>query len=159
MSARSPKAPRAEGPVGPWDPIRDLMVLKDRMNRLLENVLRRGDFSHAGIAGWSPAVDLREDREVYVLVADLPGVRREDIHLRVEGGVLTLEGRRPPDRESRSAGALRIERSYGPFTRSFHLPSPVDESKVTARYRLGVLEVLLPKSTEARARATRVQVT
>lgn len=158
MSTRTPKAGRVEGPAGPWDPIRDLMALKDRMNRLLENVLRRGDFSNAGFTGWSPAVDLREDREVYVLTTDLPGVRREDIHLRVEGGLLTVEGKRAPDREARTAGALRIERSYGPFSRSFHLPSPVDEGKVTARYRLGVLEVLLPKSTETRTRATKVPV-
>jgi len=139
-----------------WDPIRDLMALKDRMNRLLESVLRKGDFSPEGLSGWAPPIDLREDRETFVLTAELPGVRREDLVIRVEGGIVTLEGQRPLDREARSA--LRIERPYGTFTRTVHLPSAVDESRVTARLQLGVLEVILPKSAGSRSRAIKAQV-
>jgi len=156
VTVRPPRAPRGEGAPVPWDPIRDLMALKDRMNRLLESVLRKGDGSPEGLWGWGPPVDLREDREAFLLTAEVPGVRREDIMIRVEGGIVTLEGRRPLDREARSA--LRIERPYGTFTRTFHLPAPVDESKVTARLHLGVLEVFLPKSAGARASSIKVQV-
>lgn len=154
MSAR---APRGAAPP-PWDPIRDLRNLKDRMNRLLENVLRRGDFAPDGLAGWSPAVDLREDHEGFVLSAELPGVRREDIRIRVEGGTLTLEGERLLEPEARAADPLRIERSYGAFSRAFPLPAAVDASKARARFRHGVLEVFVPKAAEAPGRAIRVPV-
>ncbi|HMC83646.1 MAG TPA: Hsp20/alpha crystallin family protein [Candidatus Polarisedimenticolia bacterium] len=156
MSGRAPRSPRGTGTPIPWDPIRDLIGLKERMNRLLESVLRRGDFSTGGLAGWSPTVDLREDREAFVLIAEVPGVSRDDLEIRVEGGIVTVEGRRPLEQEARSA--LRIERPYGSFTRTFHLPNPVDEGRVTARLHLGVLEIVLPKSSGARARSIQVQV-
>ena len=156
MTGRPPRAPRGEGAALPWDPIRDLMALKSRLNRLLESVLRRGDFSLEGLSGWVPPVNLREDREAFVLTAEVPGVRREALAIRVEGGIVTLEGQRPLAREARTA--LRIERAYGTFTRTFHLPAPVDEGRVTARLHLGVLELFLPKSTGARSRPIKVQV-
>ena len=156
MSGRAPRPPRGSGTPLPWDPIRDLIGLKDRMNRLLESVLRKGDFSAGGLAGWSPPVDLREDREAFVLMIEVPGVRREDLGIRVEGGIVTLEGRRPLEREARSA--LRIERPYGSFSRTFQLPHPVDESRVSARLHLGILEIVLPKSSGARARSIKVKV-
>jgi HSP20 family protein len=158
MSSRAPRAPRGEGPAGAWDPLRDLMSLKDRLNRLFENVLRRGDFAEGDVAGWSPSVDLRENEEGFVLTAELPGVRREDIQIRVERGILTLEGRRPMETEAREAEHLRLERSYGPFTRTFHLPAPIDESGVTAQFRHGVLELFAPKSTESGSRPVKVKV-
>jgi len=157
MSAKSSKGP-GRIPVGAsWDPIQDLMTLKERMNRLLESVLRKGDFEKEA-ASWNPAVDLREDREGFHLTAELPGVRREDLRIRLEGSVLTLEGERPMDENTRDADHLRVERSYGPFTRSFHLPSAVDERRTTARFSLGVLEVLLPRSADSRTRSIKVEV-
>ncbi len=156
MTGRSPRTSRGEGAGVSWDPIRDLMGLKDRMNRLLESVLRKGDFSAEGLSGWAPAVDVREDREAFVLTMEVPGVRKEDLVIRVEGGIVTLEGRRPLDQEARSA--LRIERPHGAFARTLHLPSTVDEARVTARLGLGVLEVSLPKSAGSRSRALRVKV-
>ena len=156
MSGRAPLPPRGAGTPLPWDPIRDLIGLKERMNRLLESVLRKGDFSTGGLAGWSPPVDLREDRDAFILTTEVPAVRRDDLDIRVEGGIVTLEGRRALEKGARSA--LRIERPYGSFSRTFHLPHPVDESRVSARLHLGVLEVVLPKSTGARARSIKVQV-
>jgi len=132
------------------------MGLKERLNRLLESILRRGDFSTEGLPGWCPPVDLREDRESFVLTSEVPGVRADDLTVRVEGGVVTLEGRRALEREARSA--LRIERPYGLFSRVLHLPAPVDESKVRARLHLGVLEVVLPRSSDSRPHSIRVQV-
>ena len=159
MSGRPPRPPRGDVPPGPWDPIRDLISLKERMNRLLEAVLVRGEFLQGEFARWTPAVDLREDLEGYVLTAELPGVRRDDIRIRIEGGLLTLEGERPPDSAARDADHLRIERPYGSFTRTFPLPGSIDEGKVRARFDLGILEVVLPRSAGARARPITVQVT
>ena len=158
MSGRAARAPRGGAGGAEWDPLRDLLSLKDRLNRLFENVLRRGDFAQEEIPRWMPAADLRENEEGFLLSAELPGVRREDILVRVEGGILTLEGRRTMDPDTRDAEHLRIERSYGPFTRSFHLPAAIDTGRVTAALRLGVLEVFIPKSEEAKTRPVRINV-
>jgi HSP20 family protein len=128
------------------------------MNRLLENVLRKGDFSQEGFPGWSPPMDLREDREGFLLTAEVPGMRREDLSVRVDGGVLTIEGRRAREKSLRAAEPLRVETSYGVFARAFPLPAPVDDGRVTARLHLGVLEVFLPKTTDARSRKIQVEV-
>ena len=158
MTSRVSKGERDEARAATWDPVHDLLVLKDRLNRLLESVLRRGEFVDGELAGWVPAVDLRETSEGFLLTAELPGVRREEIRIRVESGVLTLEGDRPMEQDTRDADHLRVERTHGPFSRSFHLPAPIDESKVTAKYRLGVLEVFVPKSAEARAHSVTIRI-
>ncbi|MFQ5876092.1 MAG: Hsp20/alpha crystallin family protein [Acidobacteriota bacterium] len=152
-----PSARRQRSPLS-WDPLRDLLSLKDRLNRLFENLLRRGDFEGAEITGWVPAADLREHDEAFVLTVELPGVRGEELRIRVDRGLVTLEGAKAPDAEAREADHLRVERTHGPFARTFTLPTPVDESRVTARLRLGVLEVLLPKSRQARSRPVSVKV-
>ena len=158
MSARSTRGPRREPPTMSWDPLRDLLSLKERMNRLFETVLRKGgDLAKGEAAGWNPAVDFREDREGFLLSAELPGVPRDSIAVTVEDGILTLRGVRPLD-TSRDAEHLRVERSHGPFLRTFHLPVPIDQSKIRARFHLGVLEVLLPRSPEARAAPVKVRV-
>jgi|SRR5947208_873419 len=156
MRARAARPPRGVDADSHWDPLRDLMGLRERLNRLLESVLRRGDFSTEGLPGWCPPVDLREDRESFVLTSEVPGVRPGDLTIRVEGGIVTLEGRRPLEKEARSA--LRIERPYGFFSRVLHLPAPVDERKVSARLRLGVLEVVLRRSSDSPPRSIKVQV-
>lgn len=155
MSARPP---RREPPAPAWDPLHDFLTLRERFNRLFESVLRKGEFSEGEVPGWAPAVDLRETAETYVLTAELPGVRREDLQIRVEPGMLIIEGQRPMEKDARDADHLRIERSYGRFSRSFHLASPIDAGKVTARYHLGVLEILVPKSPDAQTRPIQINV-
>lgn len=156
MRSRTLRPPRGGTTASRWDPMRDLLSLKERLNRLLESVQRKGEFSSEGLAGWTPPVDVRENREGFVLTAEVPGVPREDLLIKVEGAIVTLQGRRTPEKEARSA--LRIERPYGSFSRTFYLPAPVDESHVEARLRLGVLEVCLRKSAGVRARSLKVQV-
>lgn len=156
MSARSQGG---QGPLSTWDPLHELMVLKERMNRLFENVMSRGgDLGEGDLAGWSPAVDLREDREGFYLSAEIPGVPRDSLSLRVEGQTLTLEGNRPLDRLEKSAEHLRVERYYGPFSRTLNLPAAIDEDKVTARFRHGVLEVFLPKSLKSRTGSLKIAI-
>lgn len=156
MSSRTLRPPQGGTAASRWDPMRDLLSLKERLNRLLESVQRKGEFSSEGLAGWTPPVDVRENREGFVLTAEVPGVRREDLLIKVEGAIVTLRGRRTPEKGARSA--LRIERPYGSFARTFYLPAPVDGSQVEARLRLGVLEVFLRKSIGVRARSIKVQV-
>jgi HSP20 family protein len=135
------------------------MVLKERMNRLFENVMSRGgDLGESDLAGWSPAVDLREDQEGFHMSAEIPGVPRDSLSLRVEGQTLTLEGDRPLDRLEKTAEHLRVERFYGPFSRSLQLPAAIDEDKVKARFQLGVLEVYLPKSLKSRTGSLKITI-
>ena len=156
MSARTQEG---RGPLSTWDPLHELMVLKERMNRLFENVLSRGgDLGEGDLAGWSPAVDLREQREGFHLSAEIPGVPRDSLSLRVDGQTLTLEGDRPLDRQEKTAELLRVERFYGPFSRSLQLPAAIDEDKVTARFHLGVLEVFLPKSMKGRSGSLKITI-
>lgn len=158
MTARTPRAPRGGAAPG-WDPLRDMLSLKDRLNRLFENVLRKGAELDGGeLAGWTPAVDLCEQREGFLIRAELPGVPRERVTVRLEGQTLVLEGERPAEARARGAEHLRIERSYGPFSRTFHLPAAVDERQTTARFHLGVLEVFLPKSDQARVSPVTIRI-
>ena len=159
MSGRTSRGTRSEGTASAWDPLRELTGLKERLNRLFESALRRGGAVEAGeFSGWTPAVDLREDRDAFVLTAELPGVPRGGIQLRLDGRTLTLEGERPVARESRQAEHLRVERSYGPFSRTFQLPGGVDEKGVAARVSRGVLEVRLPKTTRGRGSPVRIRI-
>lgn len=159
MSGPSPRPPRGRGLVGGWDPLNDMLALKDRLNRLFENVLRKGaEFENGELAGWSPAVDLREDSEGFHLTAELPGVPQDRVTVRLDGPTLILEGERPVPQDARGAEHLRVERSYGSFSRTFHLPATIDEKKATASFRLGVLEVFLPRSAEARSSAIKIRI-
>ena len=156
MSGRTARPPRGGTEAYRWDPMRDLNSLRERLNRLLESVQRRGDFSSDGLAGWMPPVDVRENRDEFVLTAEVPGVHREDLQIKVEGAIVTLRGRRAFEKNAISA--LRIERPYGSFSRTFFLPAPVDGGQGVARIHQGVLEVFLPKAAGSRARPIRVQV-
>lgn len=159
MSARGARGQKNEMPGAAWDPLRELGGLKERLNRLFESALRRGGAPDAGeFNGWAPAIDLREERDAFVLTAEVPGVLKSAIRIRLEGRTLTLEGDRPVAKESRNADHLRVERSYGPFTRDVQLPSGVDEKGVVASFEKGVLEVRLPKASRDRGSPVRIQV-
>ena len=160
MSARSGRGPRAEAaPAAAWDPLRELTGLKDRLNRLFESALRRGGMPGSeDLSGWSPAIDLREEDGGFVLTAEIPGVPRADVGLRVEGRTVTVEGERRAGGPARGAELLRMERSYGPFSRTFTLPVGVDPAKSKATLRQGILEVRLPKAAKARSAPVTVRV-
>jgi HSP20 family protein len=132
-----------------WDPLGDLIRLRERMNALFEETLSRStapigsDTTDTG--GWRPAVDLFEEQERYLLRADLPGVTAEDVDLQVEDGHLVLRGERRAEAPVEREAYLRVERPYGRFRTTIALPSSVDRSRIEARHRNGVLEVSLPK--------------
>lgn len=143
-----------------WDPFREMQVMQDRINRIFGDAYgRRDDDSLMARGDWAPAVDIYEnEKHEIVLKAEMPGMKREDIDLRVENNTLTLRGERRRDTEVKDDQYHRVERIYGAFTRSFSLPPTVDAGKVSAEYKDGVLTVVLPTREEAKPRQIQVQV-
>ena len=138
-----------------WDPMRELASMEiDRLNRMFTDLFPTQPYSRA----WMPAVDIYEtDAREYVLKAELPEMRREDINITFEGGVLTLRGERKADFEETKDTYHRVERQYGSFTRSFTLPATVDAAKISAAYKDGVLTIRVPQREEARPKTIEVQ--
>jgi HSP20 family protein len=110
------------------------------------------------VADWVPSVDVSETEGEYQIKAELPEVKKEDVKVTVEDGVLTIQGERKHEKEEKGKKYHRVERSYGSFVRSFTLPDLVDEEKVKAEFKDGVLNVQLPKSEKAKPKAIEVAV-
>lgn len=142
-----------------WYP-RDLSAMQDRVNRIFEDFFRSpyGRDDQLTSSGWLPPVDIFETEKEVVLKAELPEMKESDISINVENNVLTLRGERRLESETREEDYLRLERSYGSFTRSFTLPSSVDRDRINARYRDGILRVTLPKKEEVKPKAIRIDV-
>jgi len=132
-----------------WDPLRDLIRLRDRVNEMFEETLSRstppGGAEAIESMGWRPAVDLFEEADRYLLRADLPGVTAQDVDVQIEDGHLVLRGERRMDTTVEREAYLRVERPYGRFRTQIALPPSVDRNRIQARHRNGVLEVTLPK--------------
>ena len=111
-----------------------------------------GDRSSIVTSNWSPAVDIKEEDEQFVLKADIPGVDPKDIDVTMEDGVLTIKGERKHESEEEAEGYKRVERSYGSFYRRFSLPDTADAERVTAKGKDGVLEVFIPKQEKVQPR-------
>lgn len=107
---------------------------------------------------WPVAIDVVEEKEQYVLKADLPGINKEDIKVSVENGVLTIEGERKSETEQKDKQVHRVERSYGRFIRTLNVGTNVDTSKIQASYKDGVLQLTVPKSEAAKPKSVDIQV-
>ena len=136
-----------------WDPFRDLLSIQREMNRLYSNPTTPGREAAPASRSetWVPPVDIHESADAFTIAVELPGIKKEDIQLELKDESLTLRGERKPERDVRE-GVHRIERVYGPFQRSFNLPSNINASAVKATFRDGVLEIVLPKEEEAKPR-------
>ena len=134
-------------------PFRELMALQDRMNRMFESSVHgeRGD-EDMETAAWTPAVDIYETKDAIMVNVEAPGMSREQFAVEVKDDVLTLKGERPFEKDVSREHYHRIERTYGKFRRSFVLGMPVNNDGITASYRDGVLEIVLPKVEEAKAK-------
>ena len=108
------------------------------------------------VAEWSPLVDIMEEEKEYLIQVELPDMKKEDVRLTVENGVLTISGERKFEKEEKGRKYHRIERAYGSFVRSFSLPEDADGSKVTADFKGGMLQVHLPKSVKATPKAIEI---
>ena len=142
-----------------WDPFRELEDMSERLNRVFSRpTLRNTGKENLTVADWMPTVDISETESEYLIKAELPEVRKEDVKVTVENGVLTLQGERRQEKEEKGRRFHRVERSYGSFVRSFTLPESVDEGGVKAEYKDGVLALHLPKSEKVKPKAIDVRV-
>lgn len=138
-----------------WDPFRDLLSIDERLNRILSGRSDRASDDFSGAR--APLVDIFEDGDDLVIRAEIPGVEKDNVDIRVEDGTLVLSGERKRDEELKDENSYRVERSYGKFSRSFRLPTTVDASKIVAQYKDGVIEIKLPKLAEAKPRKIKIQ--
>ncbi len=107
---------------------------------------------------WIPAIDIKEEQDRYVVQADLPGVKPDDIEVTLENGVLTIKGQRVTEAKEEKENYRRVERIYGSFFRRFVLPETVDEEKIEAKYENGVLTLVIPKKAEEQPKKIEVKV-
>jgi HSP20 family protein len=140
-----------------WDPFRDLVTIRDKMNRLFEDaVTQRGEEKELVASSWAPAVDIYEDESQLVLTAEIPGLSEKDVEIKIEDNVLSIQGERKLEKETREENYHRIERAYGSFYRSFTLPNYVDEDKIRAEHENGVVKITMPKKAELKPRKVKI---
>lgn len=143
-----------------FDPFGELEQVSARLNRFFNQPLARtlGDDDGFTLSNWTPALDVQETDGEYLIKADLPDVKKEDVHVEIEDGVLNLSGERRQEKDEKGRKFHRIERAYGRFERRMSLPMEVDAQKVAAEFKDGVLKVHLPKSPVARPQSIAVKV-
>ena len=142
-----------------WNPSRELAELSDRLSRVFARMPRGGNENEAmTVADWIPPVDISETAVEYLIKAEIPEVSKEDVKVTLEHGVLTIQGMRMQDAEEHGKKYHRVERSYGSFARSFSLPDLVDDTKIQADFKEGILTLHLPKLEQAKPKAIEVKV-
>lgn len=145
---------------GRWDPFKEIADFERRVERLLGRTpTTNGDAEPVPLADWEPPTDITEDEKEYLVKVEIPEMKKEDVKVTVEDGVLRITGERKAEKEEKTKKYHRIERSYGTFLRAFTLPPGADGKKVVADYKDGVLQVHLPKTEEAKPKAIEVKVT
>lgn len=135
-----------------WNPFREMDELMSRFQRGLSRP------AAGELDSWAPAVDISETAKEYTVKAELPGVKKEDVKVQVQNGVLTLSGERKIEREDKDEKYHRVERSYGSYSRSFVLPDNVAQDKISAECKEGVVTVRLPKTEITKTATTQIKV-
>lgn len=143
-----------------WNPLQDLVVLQDRMNRLFEDATQRRSRTDAGAgdeferADWTPAADIYETESGYLIAMDLPGIDRQALEIDVDENRLVVKGTRVIDEPKQH----RAERPRGKFLRTFSVPGSVDQGKIAAEYKDGVLQIGLPKHGEQKPKKIDIKI-
>jgi HSP20 family protein len=148
-------------PTTRWNPFKEIEEMEKRLSTLFgrTSVPTGGDKKEAiTVAEWSPLVDISEDEKEYVIKAEIPEMKKEEIKINVHDDVLAISGERRYEKEEKGKKYHRVERAYGSFMRSFTLPEDADGSKVNAEYKDGVLKVHLPKAERAKPKAIEVKI-
>lgn len=140
-----------------WDPLREIEDMFDRYSRAMGSPRAWG---HDAITtgDWSPRVDISETDDEFVVKAELPEVKKDDVKVTVENGVLSIEGERKQEKEEKGKKFHRVERYYGKFYRSFSLPANVDEAGIKAAFKDGMLNLSVPKTAKSKPKAVNVKV-
>jgi HSP20 family protein len=142
-----------------WDPFREMRELSDRFSRMFEtSALSTSDEQSLMNVDWAPAVNVSETDKAYLIKADLPEVKREDVKLTLDDGMLTLEGERRQEKREDKEKYHRVESSYGRFQRRFTLPDDAEAERVEAQYKDGTLTVTIPKGPAKQAKARAIKV-
>ena len=143
-----------------WNPLQDLMVLQDRMNRLFEDATQRRTQTDAGSgdeferADWAPASDIYETATEYLIAIDLPGIDRTALEIDIDDNRLVVKGIRAINESKQH----RTERPRGKFLRTFSVPGSVDQGRIGAEYKEGVLQIRLPKRSEQKAKKIDIKI-
>lgn len=143
-----------------WDPIRDLLFLQDRMNRLFQDATQRRsrgeseDEQEIEAADWYPAADVYENENEFIIAVDLPGIERDSLEISIDNDRLTISG----VRNAVGGNERRAERPRGTFRRRFTVPQTVDQKSITADYKDGVLRLTLPRRQEQQPRRVEIKV-
>ncbi len=145
-----------------WEPFREMEDFQNRLSTLFGRAPLRRTNGHGReditLADWTPLADITEDEKEYLIKAELPEMKREDVKVTVENGVLTISGERKFEKEEKKRKFHRVERGYGTFVRSFTLPDDADANKVKAEFKNGMLTMHLPKSEHAKPKQIEVHV-
>lgn len=144
-----------------WDPFRDLINLQNRINRVFNDTARSASpegEERFDSGSWTPVVDIKETGDSFEIKADVPGMKKEDISIDIGDNTLTIRGERKFEGEGSNNDYIRVERPYGVFSRSFALPQNVDSQNIKAKYKNGILELVLPKKEEAKPKKINIEV-
>lgn len=144
-----------------WDPFRELASLQHSINRLFDDnlgLIRRPELEGALAQGGTFPVDIKDTPDAILVKAELPGVNKEDLKISFGDNLLTIRGERKKEEKEEGANYLRIERSYGSFSRSFTVDVPVKQEGIKARYQDGILEITLPKEGEKKKKEFTVEI-
>ena len=144
-----------------WDPFRDVGALQDRINRIFDDAFPRSRTldDDMSLCNWRPAVDIYETPVAIILNAELPGVKKEDINISFNNGMLTLEAEsREEKTEEKEGRIIRQERHYGKFSRSFDLGTDMQESDITAKFEDGVLTITAPRAEKLAPQTKRIEI-
>ena len=144
-----------------WDPMQDIQEYEKRLSSWMGRsaLTKDRDKESMRVMEWAPVVDITEDDKEYLIKADLPEVKKEDVKISVEDGVLAISGERKYEKEEKGKKYHRVERSYGSFERSFSVPADAEDEKVSAQFKEGVLLVHLPKGETGKTKRLQIKVT
>jgi len=149
---------RIQRPAAWFSPFDRLTNLRDEINRLFDTPSGDSDRGSELFTGWSPALDVYEDKDNLIVKAELPGMKKDHIELSLHDNTLSIAGERKSERPPSEGDPSRSERFFGRFQRTVTLPKPVDATKVNARYQDGILTVTLPKTEESKPRQIEVKI-
>ena len=141
-----------------WPNLGRLSDLRNEIDQLFDLPLAGAEGTSPWMSGWTPALDVYESKDQFVVTAELPGMKKDDIDVSLHDGSLTISGERKSGKESNDTGVFRSERYFGRFQRTVDLPTRVESEKVNADYRDGILTITLPKVEEAKPRQISVSV-
>ncbi|HEY5673290.1 MAG TPA: Hsp20/alpha crystallin family protein [Malonomonas sp.] len=143
-----------------WDPFRDVEDMFDRYTRSmrLPMRMRHGQDLLSSGDDWSPRVDISETDSHFCIKAEVPGIKREDVKVSIEDGVLTLRGESKEEKEEKGRKYHRVERYYGAFSRSFALPQNIDENHIEANFKDGLLTLQVPKTQAEKPKSIEVKI-